>query len=139
MRTGEIGLFFITAQLRVPMLRISGHVHTLVIARHFLPFTFSRVFLILTEVPDLLFTVLCIFIYIYKNIHIFLVIACIERRQRGGCDMGGYYRYTKGVPIEAQYLFQESDGDFQVWQPRKRPEIPQTDNCNRSWLFKSTF
>jgi hypothetical protein len=65
-----------------------------------------------SEGPDIQFTVLCIFIYIYKNIHIFLVIACIERRQRGVCDMGGNYRYTKGVPIEAQYLSLESDGDF---------------------------
>ena len=45
MRTGEIGLFFIMAQLRVPMLRISGHMHKLIIAAAFPAFHFSGSFL----------------------------------------------------------------------------------------------
>jgi tetratricopeptide (TPR) repeat protein len=36
---------------------------------------------------------------------------------RGWCDMGGNYRYTKGVPIEAQYLFRKAMEIFRSGNP----------------------
>lgn len=46
-----------------------------------------------------------------------MVVTYIECRQNRGGDMGWKYIYTKGVPIEAQYLYKKALEMFRLGKP----------------------